>query len=336
MISSLLILALIISYSATLVVRRIALQKKLLDIPNPRSSHTQPTPRGGGIAILIAWYFGLFWLYYLKLIEPHLFFALVSGFILAFVSFMDDIFTLKPWIRILFQLLTVLSGLYFISGLKILYLNDFTFVVPLALNIIITLGAIWYINLYNFLDGIDGYASVEAISIAIGMYIIIGNPVLLLLIFSVLGFLIWNWPRAKIFMGDIGSTQLGYIFVILGIYFNNKMELNIIGLLILTSLFWFDATLTLYRRWKNNEKLSHAHKKHGYQRIVQFGFSHQKTIIISIFVNLIFISLIYLSERCKISYLITLPGCLIINAVIIKMVDYRFPFATSDPSPSQR
>jgi UDP-N-acetylmuramyl pentapeptide phosphotransferase/UDP-N-acetylglucosamine-1-phosphate transferase len=335
MVTLLLIFVLIISFTATLIVRKIALRRNLLDIPNYRSSHTQPTPRGGGIAILIAWYFGLFWLQYFKLIETNLFLALISGFILALVSLMDDIFTIKPWIRILFQLLSVLSGIYFIGGMKILFLNDFKFIVPFALNLIFVIGAIWYINLYNFLDGIDGYASTEAISIAAGMYMITGNPVLLLLIFSVLGFLIWNWPRAMIFMGDIGSTQLGYIFVILGIYFNNNVELNVIGLLILTSLFWFDATLTLYRRWKNNEKLSQAHKKHAYQRIVQFGFSHQKTIIISVFVNLIFIGLLYLSENDKVSYLITLPTCLIINAIITKMINYRFPFATSGLSSSK-
>jgi UDP-N-acetylmuramyl pentapeptide phosphotransferase/UDP-N-acetylglucosamine-1-phosphate transferase len=329
MISLLLILALIISFTITLVVRKIALHKKLLDIPNERSSHTRPTPRGGGIAILIAWYFGLFWLYYSEQIESQLFLALICGLILAIVSFIDDIFTIKPWVRIIFQLITVLVGLYFIGGIEILYLNDFKIFIPLAFNIIIILGAIWYINLYNFLDGIDGYASLEAISIAIGMYIVTGNPLLLLLVFSVLGFLIWNWPRAKIFMGDIGSTQLGYVFVILGIHFNNKMELNIMAFVILTSLFWFDATLTLYRRWKNNEKLSQAHKKHGYQRIVQFGFSHLKTIIISVFINLIFIVLAFLSERCKIPYVITISCCLIINAILIKMIDCRFPFESS-------
>lgn len=329
MISPLLIFVLVISFTATIIVRRVALKRNILDVPNIRSSHTQPTPRGGGIAILIAWYIGLFWLKYFDLIELSLFFALISGFILAIVSFLDDIFSLKPWIRILFQMITVILGLYLIGGLKILYFDKTTFFIPYILNIIIIIVAIWYINLYNFLDGIDGYASIEAISIALGMYLVVGNTILLILIFSIMGFLVWNWPRAKIFMGDIGSTQLGYIFVILGIYFNNKMEFNIIGLLILASLFWFDATLTLYRRWRNSEKLSQAHKKHAYQRIVQFGFSHRKTVFISIFVNLFFIGLIILSERYKISYFITFSCCMIINFILVKMVDNRFPFATS-------
>jgi UDP-N-acetylmuramyl pentapeptide phosphotransferase/UDP-N-acetylglucosamine-1-phosphate transferase len=326
----LLILILAISYAGTFLVRKIALHKEILDIPNTRSSHTQPTPRGGGMAIVAAWYTGIFILYYFKIIESELFFALISGFVLAFVSFLDDVITLQPWIRILIQFFTVVCGLYFIDGLKILYINDFKIEMPFAVNLIIIVGAVWFINLYNFLDGIDGYASVEAIAIATGLYLITGNLVLLILIFSVLGFLIWNWPKAKIFMGDIGSTQLGYIFVILSIYFNNNLEFNFVGFLILGSLFWFDATITLYRRWRNHEKLSEAHKKHVYQRINQFGYSHQKTIIISIFINLIFIGLVFLSERLNISYFITFSICMVLNVFIVFFVDKRFPFVRSD------
>jgi UDP-N-acetylmuramyl pentapeptide phosphotransferase/UDP-N-acetylglucosamine-1-phosphate transferase len=327
-----LILILVISYTGTFLVRKIALYKQILDIPNSRSSHTHPTPRGGGIAIVTAWYTGIFLMYQLRLIERDLFFALVSGIVLAFVSFLDDVITLKPWIRILIQLITVVSGLYFIDGLKVLYIGDFKIPFPYALNLVIIIGAIWYINLYNFLDGIDGYASVEAIAIASGIYLITGNSVLLILIFSVLGFLIWNWPKAKIFMGDIGSTQLGYLFIILSIYFNNNLEFNFIGFLILGSLFWFDATITLYRRWRNHEKLSEAHKKHVYQRINQYGYSHQKTILVSIFINIIFIGLIFLSERLNISYLITFSICMFINAFIVIFVDKRFPFIKSSIS----
>jgi len=325
-------LILVISYAVTWLVRKIALHKQILDIPNDRSSHTQPTPRGGGIAIVVAWYTGIFLLYYLNFIERELFFALISGFVLALVSFLDDVINLKPWIRILIQLITVVSGLYFIEGLKIIYVGDIKIEVPYILNLLIIIGGIWFINLYNFLDGIDGYASAEAIAIASGMYLITGNPVLLVLIFSVIGFLIWNWPKAKIFMGDTGSTQLGYVFIILSIYFNNNHQFNFIGFLILASLFWFDATITLYRRWRNHEKLSVAHKKHCYQRIHQYGYSHQKTLIISIFINLFFILLIFLSERLNISYYITFIVCLIINVSVLLFVDKRFPFIRSVPS----
>jgi len=330
MLTVLLLIILILSFAGTYIIIKVAIKRNIFDIPNIRSSHTIPTPRGGGLAIVLSWYVGLFGLKYFNLIESNLFYALLSGSVLAFVSFLDDLFSIKPWIRILFQLLTVTIGIYFLNGFTTLYLNNFVITIPIILSVIVVIGAIWFINLYNFLDGIDGYASIEAISIALGMFVITKNPIFLLLIFAVLGFLIWNWPKAKIFMGDIGSTQLGYIFVILGVYFNNNHEFNIFGWLILTSLFWVDASLTLLRRWRNKEKLSTAHKKHAYQRIVQFGFSHRKTILISIFVNLLFIILVVLSEKGLIPYFVTFPLCLLINYFLIKQIDYRFPFMIKD------
>jgi UDP-N-acetylmuramyl pentapeptide phosphotransferase/UDP-N-acetylglucosamine-1-phosphate transferase len=325
----LLIFILIFSFGGTFIVRRIALKKQILDIPNERSSHTYPTPRGGGIAIVLAWYAGLIVLFINRIIEPSLFLALISGFLLALVGLLDDVITLKPLIRILAQLLTVLTGLYFIGGLRTLYIDDLQIAVPLILNLLVVLGAIWFINLYNFLDGIDGYASTETISIAIGLYIVTRNPLLLILVLSVLGFLIWNWPKAKIFMGDIGSTQLGYILIILSIYFNNNMQFNFIGFIILSSLFWFDATLTLYKRWRNQERLSQAHKKHYYQRIVQYGFSHQKTVIYSIALNLIFIGLVCLSEENQLLYIASIIICVVINSCLVCQIDKRFPFIRS-------
>lgn len=332
MLAWLLILIVILSFAGTFLTIRVALRKNILDVPNVRSSHSTPTPRGGGLAIVLSWYIGLIGLKYLDLIEPDLFYALISGSVLAVVGFLDDLFSIKPWIRILIQLFTVILGMYFLRGFNFLYINGFELSFPVILTVISVIGAVWFINLYNFLDGIDGYASTEAISIALGMFIITKNPIFLVLILSVLGFLIWNWPKAKIFMGDIGSTQLGYIFVILGIYFNNNQEFNILGLLILSSLFWFDASLTLLRRWRNNEKLSLAHKKHAYQRIVQSGFSHRKAILFSILVNFVFISFVVLSEKNLLPYYVTFPLCILINYLLIKQIDKRMPFSKNDPA----
>ena len=330
MIHFILIIVFLLSVLGTCQIRKIALQRNIIDIPNSRSSHTVPTPRGGGLAIVLTWYLGLLGLRYLDLIEPHLFYALLSGSILAIAGLIDDLFSLKPWIRMLFQILTVSAGLYFINGSNSIYFGHFEFFSPILFTVIAFIGAVWFINLYNFLDGIDGYASVEAILIASGMYLVTKNPVFLILIVSVLGFLIWNWPKAKIFMGDVGSTQLGYILVILGIYFNNNRELNILGWMTLTSLFWVDATLTLLRRWRNREKLSLAHKKHAYQRIVQSGFSHQKTILFAVFINLVLITLVFLSEKAIIQYFISFPLSIVINYFLIKQIDYRLPFSKTD------
>jgi UDP-N-acetylmuramyl pentapeptide phosphotransferase/UDP-N-acetylglucosamine-1-phosphate transferase len=332
MIYLIIITILLFSAFGTYLIRKIAVHKNIIDIPNSRSSHTVATPRGGGLAIVLAWYLGLIGLKYLDQINSHLYYALLSGSILAVAGLLDDLFSLKPWIRMLFQILAVTAGLYFINGFNSVYLGSHEIFSPILLTIIAFIGSVWFINLYNFLDGIDGYASVEAILVAIGMYMVINDPIFLILIVSVLGFLIWNWPKAKIFMGDVGSTQLGYILVILGIYFNNNKELNIFGWLTLTSLFWVDATLTLLRRWRNQEKLSVAHKKHAYQRIVQFGFTHKKTIIISIFINLFFILFVLVSERYYIVYIFLIPICIISNYLIIKYIDSKVPFCKNDLS----
>jgi len=324
--SIILSLILITSFAGTFLILKIAVRKNILDIPNIRSSHTQPTPRGGGLAIVISWYIGLAALRYIGMIESDLFFALLSGAVLATISFLDDLFDIKPGLRILFQIVTVMSGLFFIGGFKVIYLSGTILNYPVILTFLAILGGIWFINLFNFLDGIDAYASTETLLVALGMLLVLNNPVLLILIFAVMGFLFWNWPKAKIFMGDIGSTQLGYILLILAIYFNNQFKFNFLGWLILTSLFWVDATLTLFKRWRNKENLSQAHRKHYYQRIVQYGFSHRKTVIISILINIVFVILVLLSEKGILSYFISFPVCLLINVILVKAIDNKIPF----------
>ena len=173
---------------------------------------------------------------------------------------------------------------------------------------------------------IDAYASFEAIMISIGIFIITNNIIFLFLVAAILGFLFWNWPKAKIFMGDIGSTQLGFIIVVLGIYFHNNGEFSIYNWLILTSLFWFDATFTLFRRWRNKEKLSTAHKKHAYQRLVQGGFSHLKVDLYAISLNIFLIVIVLINHYyIKIEFLFVFLVVIILY-LIMRRIDVIFPF----------
>ncbi|MCU0460403.1 MAG: glycosyltransferase family 4 protein [Bacteroidales bacterium] len=317
---------LFLSYLLTWVTRIIALRRKIIDIPNDRSSHIDPTPRGGGIAVVVTWYAGVAFLYFCGLLESNLFFALLSGIILAIVSLLDDIISLKPFLRMIFQILTALLAFYFVGGMKpVVLFNDIAlpaFVVyPIAI-----IGIVWFINLYNFLDGIDGYASIEAISLGVAFYLLTGNVLNAVIVASVMGFLIWNWPKAKIFMGDVGSTQLGFILVILGIYYHNEQQLSIMWWLVLTIPFWFDATLTLFRRWRNKEKLSQAHRKHIYQRLVQSGFSHLKVDCFLILINTILIISVFLlkdNENLQLPVLILSFGLFYAIAIY---TDRRKPF----------
>ncbi|HAF28019.1 MAG TPA: glycosyl transferase [Bacteroidales bacterium] len=316
----------ILSFILTYVIRIITLKYKIVDIPNDRSSHKLPTPRGGGLAIVISWYMGISILFYFKLIELGLFLALLSGSIIAVVSLIDDIIKVKAIIRLFIHFIAVIIAFHFLGELRPLIMpnleiNYYIFIYPLAI-----VGMVWFVNLFNFMDGLDGFASTEAIILAIVMFAYSGNIINLLLIASIVGFLYWNWPKAKIFLGDVGSTQLGFILVVLGIYFHNTFKFSILNWIMLSSPFWFDATYTLFRRWRNNEKLSHAHKKHVYQRIVQAGFSHQKVLFSLIIINGIVVVFILLYREFKFLQIPLFAITLILFFFITKLVDQKVPF----------
>jgi Fuc2NAc and GlcNAc transferase len=199
----------------------------------------------------------------------------------------------------------------------------FSTVILYAITIVVM---VWFINLFNFLDGIDGYASIEAITLAFAFYLFTSQNANLILIAAVLGFLIWNWPKAKIFMGDVGSTQLGFIFVVFGVYYHNEEKLSIIYWLMLTLPFWFDATLTLFRRWRKRENLSQAHRKHIYQRLVQSGFSHLRVDIFLGLVNLVLVVLVFISMRHNILLIPFFIISLVSMYLITLYTDKRRPF----------
>ena len=321
------LLVLVSSFVITGIYRKIAIKKSILDIPNIRSSHSVPTPIGGGIAIAITWYAGIIYLFLIHKVPIHLFYALLFGLPLVIVSMIDDIKNVSPKIRLIIQFFSAMGGLYFIGGFKLLDLGFIQWHQSGLFSVLAVFGIIWFINLYNFLDGIDAYASVEAVFISLALFYFTHDPVLLVIVCAVAGFLYWNRPKAKIFMGDTGSTLLGYTLIILGIYYNNTGELNFIYWLILSSLFWFDATLTLYRRWRNKEKLSVAHKNHAYQRIVQAGYSHGKTVLWATVINLFFFLTIILFKRLNIPGFVLFFIVLFINYGIVKMIDKKKSFA---------
>ena len=296
-----LVLAGIFSFFLTYIVRKIAIKKLMFDLPNERSSHTIPTPRGGGIAIALTWFLSINILYYYNQIDKSLFLALFSGLLLSIISLLDDIYTLKNKPRLLVQAIVSGLGLYFIGGLNSIDLGFIVFSNPYVLNVVAFLTIIWFINLFNFIDGIDGYASSESIFVIATLYFFSGESFLLFLLMALVGFLPWNWDKAKIFMGDVGSTFLGYTIIILLFYFHKQHSVSIFEGLVITSLFWFDATYTLIRRFINKENIGQAHFKHAYQRVVQAGFSHQKTVVFGMVINLSFFLLVFLSKEKIIS-----------------------------------
>jgi len=320
------IVIVVLSFFLTLLVRKIAIKKSIIDIPNERSSHTVPTPRGGGLAIVIAWFAGLIYFFVNNKIDSSLFYALVSGVFLVLISFLDDIKSQTPRIRFTFQIISSVLALFFLGGLKSVNIGFLTIDCIYIFTPIALIGILWFINLFNFLDGIDGYEASEVIFICLSLFCLINDNIALILALACFGFLLWNWHKAKIFMGDVGSTLLGFNIAVFAIYYQNEGITSILNLMILSSVFWFDATLTLYRRWRNKEQLSVAHKKHAYQRIVQAGFSHQKTVIFSILLNVIGFVLVYLSLLYSKYVLVFLFIDIIVLWYIVKVIDKKKAF----------
>jgi len=300
------------SFILTYGIKRYAIYKDILDHPNERSSHDMPTPKAGGLAIIISFFAGFFYLYFSNEIEEKFLFAFLCSIPLIVISFLDDLHTLSAKLRFSVQVLTVSTALYFIGSES------------LFLNILFALGMLWLINLYNFLDGIDGYAVSEVVFISFASYLIFQNELLLLLGISALGFLPFNWQKASIFMGDVGSTFLGFSLGVMVVYYAKTVS-DIVIWVALLAIFWVDATWTLYRRFKSGQKLTKAHKMHFFQRATQFGLTHQSITLYAMFINIVSFMLIYWFKESQFIYIVLL-FYLIILSYIAKIIDKRAPF----------
>jgi len=282
-------------------VREWAKRKSFLDIPNARSSHQIPTPKGGGIAIVVSFYIGLWYLH--SQVPPSLYGALWCGVPIAIVSLVDDMVELSSRVRLLVQSVAVGGALYFMGGVSHL---DFGWgmIEGAWLNGVAFVGMLWLINLYNFMDGIDGYVAVETIIMGLVVWLFLGNILGWILIASVGGFLMFNWHKASIFMGDVGSATIGFWVAVWVAYGSQHTELAI--WLVPLILFLYDATVTLLRRWSNGESITQAHKKHAYQRLVQSGFSHARVTLLLLGINLFLLLLLYVSPSKSMVLLVAL------------------------------
>jgi Fuc2NAc and GlcNAc transferase len=223
MLSLLLLLIVMISWMLTGLLRRYAVSKNLLDIPNKRSSHVVPIPRGGGLAIVLTFFGGVLLLFIISELNSSVLFGLLgAGLLVAVVGFLDDHCHVSPKWRLLAHFSAVIWALAWFGEAPELSL--FGYVVNLGWlgYVAIAVSLVWLLNLFNFMDGIDGIAASEAMFVAGSGFLFASLDahaglqfVAVILIGSTLGFLIWNWPPAKIFMGDVGS---GFLGITLGIY----------------------------------------------------------------------------------------------------------------------
>ncbi|CAN5483866.1 undecaprenyl/decaprenyl-phosphate alpha-N-acetylglucosaminyl 1-phosphate transferase [soil metagenome] len=279
-------------------------RKGLIDVPNARSSHKIPTPRGGGLAIIVSFLIGAFLVYILieQAVLPGLFFF-AGIIIIALTSFFDDKFDLPAYLRFGLHTLAAVLVIFETGGFEKFPLPDpFSFSLGIFNYPVTFFWIVAVINIYNFLDGIDGYAGTQAILAGFGIAFLdvfgagffIGTVVMA----SCLGFLLYNWHPAKIFMGDIGSATLGFIFATIPLYFTaTSLNIGIYSIVIFLWFFLADGAFTIIRRAINGEKIWEAHRSHLYQQMVFYGNTHSKVVLMvmtpSLILTLSFLFLYY-------------------------------------------
>ncbi len=281
------------SLTLTFFIRKYAISRQIMDIPNSRSSHTVPIPRGGGLAIVLVFMCSVLFMGMASAISMKLMLALLGGGLIAFMGWMDDHKCLPVLPRISAHLAAALWAVYWLGGFPSMNLGFTTLHLGLMGYPLAVLGTIWMTNLYNFMDGIDGLAGGEAVTVSGGaalLFFFSGNTSMailcLILAASAAGFLVFNWPPAKIFMGDVGSGFLGYTFAVLALASEKMTEVPLIAWMALLSVFIVDATATLVKRILQGKKFTEAHREHGYQKLVQKGFSHGKVTLWITAINL--------------------------------------------------
>ena len=272
------LIAFVAAWGATVLVRRALLRRDVLDRPNERSSHARPVPRGGGIAMI-----GVAWTAWLVLAATDgslatLWPLLAAAFGLALLSFYDDLRNLPAGPRFAAHALAVALGVVVLLPPDALLFGGA--LPPVLDRLALGLAWLWFVELTNFMDGIDGITGVETIAVGIGtalVVLVLGSggtaPYATALAGAAAGFLVLNWHPARIFLGDVGSVPLGYMLGGLLAWLSCVEGLWWLVLL-LPLYYWGDATTTLAMRAFRGEKVWRAHRSHAYQVAVQAGRSH--------------------------------------------------------------
>jgi Fuc2NAc and GlcNAc transferase len=280
------------------MIRHFAVRRNWLDIPNARSSHSLPTPRGGGLAIVLSFSAALALLGLYRLLDHSVVFAmLASGAIVAVVGYVDDRHSLPARVRFTAQIIAASLFVMLLGGIPESALGDFGLNYPRIAAVIVVLTLTWSTNLFNFMDGIDGIAGGEAAFVAgAGAWlnsIKHGNfgltAAMLCLCAASIGFLFWNWSPARIFLGDVGSGFLGLMLPMLGLAASQRAAIPVQVWIILGGSFFADATLTLVRRAALGDRWFEAHRSHAYQQLARRWNSHSAVTVLVMAINLIWL-----------------------------------------------
>lgn len=276
---------LIISVLATYLFIRFSHKIGINDVPNHRSLHTHVKPRTGGLAIVLAIALGAFFAQ--DKINSELFLLVPYVLAIALLAFIDDIRSISPITRLLLQV--SIAGFFAYNEFAVESLGLFGYeihLIPVVGFIFSLLFIVWLVNLYNFMDGMDGFSAGMAIfgfsTFAI-LALLKGDIgfalVNLIIVAASVGFLLFNFPPSKIFMGDVGSTVIGMLVALFSLWADNREIFPILISVIIFTPFILDSTVTLFKRALRKEAIWKAHRTHYYQRLVLLGWGHKKTLL---------------------------------------------------------
>lgn len=314
-------IATILTAALTVLIRRMAIKKSQLDIPNERSSHTKPTPRGAGMAVVISYVICLIVMLLTEKISNNLFLTLtVPSVFVAIIGRLDDLgrLTSVRW-RLTGHFFAATVAVWFAGWLPPLPIASSAIDFGVFGNIIAVIYLVWMLNLFNFMDGIDLITGIETLTTCFAIAILLASEqennlwmIAAILAASVLGFMFFNIPPAKIFLGDVGSGFIGFVFATFSIVIANENALIAWSLLILLAVFVVDATVTLLRRIFTRQNVSVAHRSHAYQYLSGRTKNH-----LSVSVGVGMINLIWL---LPIAWLVTTEKLTPIFGVLIAYV----------------
>ncbi|HKS04785.1 MAG TPA: glycosyltransferase family 4 protein [Gemmatimonadaceae bacterium] len=264
------------------VVRRHASATALLDKPNERSSHTVPTPRGGGAAVAAALVGSATVLWLQRSLQLEVFVALLGVIPVAVVGWRDDRQGVPVRVRITVHAMSAVWAVAWLGGFPSVMVGTDVHTLGIVGALLAVLAVVWSINLFNFMDGIDGISGVEAATTSIAAAVMLNavgatglGALSVATAGAAIGFLIWNWPPAKLFMGDVGSGALGFWFAVLALASDQARAVPAIVWALLGSMFLVDATATLVRRVVAGERWHEAHRSHAYQRLARTSLGHR-------------------------------------------------------------
>lgn len=296
MIPYLLIAVFATSFFITGAIRRYALARQLMDIPNARSSHSVPTPRGGGVGFVVAFLLALPFLVWAGVTDAMGALAIgIPGLLVAVLGFIDDHGHVAARWRLLGHFAASVIGLWLLNGLPPVEIAGRVLDLGWVGNVLAVFYLVWMLNLFNFMDGIDGLAASEAVFVLVGMAVLctvtsqitLWTP--LVLAIATAAFLIWNFPPAKIFMGDAGSGFLGITIALVTLGAGWESPNLLWSGLILSAMFVTDATVTLMRRLWQRDRVFEAHCAHGYQRVSRRYKSHLKVTLVLSAINILWL-----------------------------------------------